>query len=1452
MTSTSPAATVLADFHEAPCSWFAARFPTPTEAQLQAWPAIRAGASVLVAAPTGSGKTLTAFFAVLDGLVQEALREGGLPDACLWLYVSPLKALSNDIRLNLEEPLAGISASLEVQGLPPLELRTAVRTGDTPQKERAAMRRRPPHLLVTTPESFYVLLGSDSGRRMLASVRGVIVDEIHAIAAGKRGSHLTLSLARLEALSGRPLQRIGLSATQKPLAAVAAFLVGRDAEGQPRPCTVIDIGHQRARDLALEVPPIPLEAMLSTQAWELVYDRLADLAEAHRTTLVFVNTRRLAERMARQLSDRLGSAQVAAHHGSLAKEQRLDAEQRLKRGELRLLLATASLELGIDIGDVDLVCQIGSPGSIAAFLQRVGRANHQVGGLPKGRLFPTSRDDLVECVALLDCVRRGELDTLHIPVAPLDVLAQQLVAEVACQEWSEADLLAVLRQAEPYAELSEADYRAVVEMLSQGYTDRRGPRAAYVHRDAVNGLLRGRRGGKATAVMSGGTIPESGDFSVLLEPQGHTVGSVNEDFAFESLVGDVFQLGNTAYRIVKIEGSKVRVEDAKGQPPNIPFWHGEAPGRSNELSAGVARLRAELEPLLPRQDEAPEPAIARIGAAYGLEEGAARQVVDYLGRARQVLGVLPTQQTLVMERFFDQAGGMQLIIHAPFGSRINRAWGLALRKRFCRHFNVELQAAATENALIISLATSHSFVLDEVWRYLHPATAETVLIQALLDAPLFAVRWRWNATTALALPRFSAGRKVATQVQRMRSEDLLATVFPDQVACLENLAGERQVPDHPLVRQTLDDCLHDSLDSRGWLALLTRITSGQLTLLARDLPGPSPLAAEVLTAKPYAYLDDAPVEERRTLAVQNRRFGGADPDELGALDPAAIALVREEAWPRLESADDLHEALLGIGFLTETELAAHQTQARQLVKAGRAGRLRLPAATLWIAAERLPLFQVLFPAAVTEPVLHSPPGFTAPADAEAALLELLRARLTALGPVDQELLAASLGLPPERLTPALLALQGEGYVLQGHFTGAGSAMEWCERHLLARIHRYTLGRLRKAVEPVALADYLRFLLEHHHLAGPATLRGGEGLEQVIGLLEGFEVAAAGWESEILPSRLPGYLFTYLDDLCRAGRVVWLRLPQAGRGGGPVKGSPIVLLPRRHLADWNSLTAPPVAEALSPKAQRVLAVLTRRGASFFDELLGEARLLRSELETALGELVGAGAVNADSFAGLRALLLPAAKRGSRSGSRRGRMALYGGMDDAGRWAALRPAETQGEARLPDDRLERLVRLLLRRYGVLCWQLLQRESTVLPPWRDLVRACHRLEARGEIRGGRFIAGLSGEQFADPAAIAPLREWRQRPAEDLWVCVSALDPLNLVGTLLPGTKVPAVAGNRLLYRDGVPIAARIAGEVRWLLDLSPADQARARQSLQHLGRERPRIDALDHPALRVPGSD
>ncbi|MGH8796849.1 MAG: DEAD/DEAH box helicase, partial [Caldimonas sp.] len=781
----------------------------------------------------------------------------------------------------------------------------AVRTGDTPARERQQALRKPPHILVTTPESLYVLLGSPRGRAMLATVRAVIVDEIHAVAATKRGSHLALSLERLDALvqqhlrpgePAQPIARIGLSATQKPIDEVARFLVGTGAvTGGVADCAIVDIGYAKQRDLALELPPTPLSAVMSNDQWEQVYGRVAELVLLHRTTLVFVNTRRMAERAARHLGERLGKEAVAAHHGSLAKETRLDAEQRLKAGALKVLVATASLELGLDIGDVDLVCQLGSPRSIAAFLQRAGRSGHAVGGVPKARLFPQTRDELVECAALLDCIRRGELDALRVVPAPLDVLAQQIVAEVSCQEWDEDALYDSLRRAWPYAELSRASYADVVRMLSEGYTTRHGPRAGYVHRDAVHRRLREKKGARLVALTSGGTIPETGDYAVLLEPQAATIGSVNEDFAVESLKGDVFQLGNTSYRVLKIEPGRVRVEDAQGAAPNIPFWLGEAPGRSDELSFGVSRLRAAVAERI---------AHGGIGAARewltgeaGIGAEAAAQLADYLGRALAALGAMPTQQRIVLERFFDESGGMQLVVHTSFGSRVNRAWGLALRKRFCRRFNFELQAAATEDAIVLSLSTSHSFPLDEVARYLHSATALDVLVQALLDAPLFGVRWRWNATTALALPRFSGGRKVAPQLQRMRSEDLLAAVFPDQVACAENLAGEREIPEHPLVAQTLRDCLDDAMDAPGWLRLLRGIESGAVDVVARDLPAPSPFAAEVLSAKPYAFLDDAPLEERRTQAVQSRRY--ADPesaDELGRLDAEAIAGVREEAW----------------------------------------------------------------------------------------------------------------------------------------------------------------------------------------------------------------------------------------------------------------------------------------------------------------------------------------------------------------------------------------------------------------------------------------------------------------------------------------------------------------------------------------------------------------------------
>ncbi|MDZ4327237.1 MAG: DEAD/DEAH box helicase [Pseudomonas sp.] len=1414
-----PTDAALTGFHPAVSAWFSSTFPTATAAQARAWPLIRQHRSTQIAAPTGSGKTLTAFLAVIDDLVHRAQETaGGLPDETLVVYVSPLKALSNDIQINLQNPLTGIREQLRVMGLPELQITTAVRTGDTPQKDRSAMRKTAPHILVTTPESLYVLLGSDSGRQMLGTTRTVIVDEIHAIAASKRGSHLALSLERLQALCATPLMRIGLSATQKPIEAVSRFLVGRDRE-----CAIIDIGHARPRDLGIEVPPVPLSAVMTNDVWELVYDRLAVLAREHRTTLIFVNTRRLAERLSRHLSERLGKEAVAAHHGSLAKEFRLDAEQRLKRGDLQVLIATASLELGIDIGDVDLVCQISSPRSIAGFLQRVGRSGHQVGGTPKGRLFATTRDDLIECTALLDCVRRGELDTLNIPQAPLDVLAQQIIAEVSCQEWPEQALLEMFRKASPYAGLDEKHYQALLQMLAEGYNGRQGIRSAFLHRDAVTRTLRGRRGSKLTAVTSGGTIPDNADYSVLLEPQGLNIGSVNEDFAVESIAGDIFQLGNTSYRILRVDTGKVRVEDAHGQPPTIPFWLGEAPGRSAELSFAVARLQAQLDALLGATPGNLQPALDWLTDTLGLNLASAGQLVDYLARARLTLGALPSQDTLLMERFFDESGGTQLIIHTPFGSRINRAWGLALRKRFCRTFNFELQAAASEDAIVLSLSTSHSFELDNVWRYLHSNSAEHLLIQAVLDAPLFGVRWRWNAGVALALPRYTGGRKVAPQIQRMKSEDLIASVFPDQIACVENLAGEREVPDHPLVEQTLDDCLHEAMDCEGWLALLRRMENGDVRLISRDLPAPSPLAAEILSARPYTFLDDAPLEERRTQAVLNRRW--TDPqstDDLGALDAEAIQAVRDEAWPTPTGLDEMHEALMSLACISDAEAQVNPQWPEwlnALADSGRASRLQVDAErSLWLAVERLTCLRAMYPQAQLFPPLEALPGFDEAWEPDDALLEVIRARLSAFGPLPLSAIAEPLGFPPIHITQALAQLEREGYVLRGRFTPGTDQEEWCERHLLARIHRYTVKRLRREIEPVALQDFMRFLFDWQHLSAATQGQGSTVLPAIVSQFEGYPAAASAWDTDILPARIKDYSASWLDDLCRSGKLVWTRLTASSKSTSTaLRSTPIVLLPRSQVGLWSSLTEQTPVSELSPKTQKVHQALSQHGALFFDELIHEAHLLRSELEIALQELVGAGLVNADSFAGLRALITPASKRQARS-SRRGRGAFIGGMDDAGRWALLRrgpPAPTvDNKHPTPSDTLEHIALTLLRRYGVVFWRLLEREADWLPSWRELLRTFHRLEARGEIRGGRFVNGLAGEQFALPEAIPLLREVRRRAHDGSLIAVCGVDPLNLAGTLLPGAKVPALASNRLVYRDGLPVAAEIAGkQVFWL---------------------------------------
>ena len=1437
--------------HRAVSAWFTQTFAQPTPAQADAWPAIAAGCDVLIAAPTGSGKTLAAFLCAIDGLVRQGLEEG-LKDETQIVYVSPLKALSNDIHRNLDVPLVGIRKTLHAQGLPDVVIRSWVRTGDTPQAERQRAAKLPPHIVVTTPESLYILLGSESGRAMLKTTRAVIVDEIHAVASSKRGSHLALSLERLSALCGSKLQRIGLSATQKPIEEVASFLVGAGTDR--RQPLIVDTGHYRTRDLQLEVPPSPLEAVMSAEVWDQVYDRLAELIEAHRTSLIFVNTRRMAERVTRKVSDRLGQARVAAHHGSLAKEQRLDAEQRLKSGALSAMVATSSLELGIDIGDVDLVCQLGSPRSIAAFLQRVGRSGHSVGGQPKGRLFPLSNDDLVECAALIDSANRGELDRLIMPQAPVDVLAQQIAAEVNAQEWDEGELFGLIQRAWPYRNLEREIYASVLRMLADGFTTRRGRRGALIHRDEVNGVLRGRRGARLTAITSGGTIPDNSDFQVLLEPENVVVGTVNEDFAVESLQGDIFQLGNTAYRIIRVERGMVRVENAQGQPPTIPFWLGEAPARTDELSQSVSRFRSEIEHRL--NDCEAASALGFLVDDLRLDRAAAEQIVDYLGAAYRALGALPTLETLVFERFFDEAGGMQLVIHSPYGSRINRAWGLALRKRFCRKFNFELQAAATEDNIVLSLTTAHSFDLADVARYLNPKTVRELLIQALLDAPMFGTRWRWVAGIALALPRFRGGKKVPPQLVRMMSEDLLGTIFPDQVACAENLVGEREVPDHPLVAQTISDCLHGAMDIEGLERLLGDIESGRIKIVARDLTEPSPLSREVLTARPYAYLDDAPLEERRTQAVMSRRW--LDPEsaeEIGRLDEAAIARVREEAWPDAANADELHDALVWLGFLTEAEADTRENWKEwlvALVQSRRAALLTASEGVFWVPAERLRKFEALYPSAVVEPAIAAPASADQAWEPEAALVELVRGRLEGQGPMTLAELVRTFGLPPERISAALTALEVEGFALAGSFTPGGSEREWCERRLLARIHRYTVNRLRAEIEPVSARDYLRFLFDWQGISADSRREGAQALDAVVEQLAGFEAQAASWEGAILPARLADYEPSLLDDACLSGRISWARLgtPAAkskanGRRPAPLKSTPISLFLRKSTSMW----ARPGEEEpahVSARAAKVAEFMRDNGASFFDEIVEGTHLLRTQVEEALAELVAAGQVISDSFGGLRALLTPPRHhRRHASGAR---------LAGAGRWALVkRKRADQPAPAHKAERVEVIALALLRRYGVVFMRVLEREAPCLPRWRDLLRAYRKLEARGEIRGGRFVSGFSGEQFALPEAVPALRAVRRRALDDSLVSVSGADPLNLAGILTPGPKLAALAGNRALYRDGIPIAFLEGDETRFLETVESEIENRVRLALRghakpapHLLRQR-RLAQLEAARVR-----
>jgi ATP-dependent helicase Lhr and Lhr-like helicase len=1714
MKSDSPKNnTGLADFHPASRAWFEERFGQATKAQADAWPQIRAGRHTLIAAPTGSGKTLAAFYAAIDMLLQRGLN-GELSEGVQILYVSPLKALSNDIQKNLEQPLNGIAEQLHLQGFAPVDIRIAVRTGDTPPSERARMAKKPPHILVTTPESFYLLLTSASGRAMLSTVRSLVVDEIHALLGDKRGSHLALSMERLQHLissqssgntkdqSGRTLQRIGLSATQKPIDLVANYLVGNatgqsecdssslgevevevegaDSRWPKADCAIVDSGFRRELDIRIEVPKSPLSALMSNEVWDELYGRLVELIESHDTTLVFVNTRRLSERLALALAERLGDDVVCSHHGSMSKDHRHNAEQRLKAGSLKVLVATASMELGIDVGSVDLVVQFSSPKSIATFLQRVGRSGHSINGTPKGILFPLTRDDLIEASALVHSIRRGQLDAIVMPEKPLDILAQQIVAEVSAQvhdrgrdgdtagdepgqrasrrdkskklsapdapeddlwaqgaddcgdvpankqpvdklsvqnqpskeifqplatalaamrtsgstrlsssakpaptpaspevrkaalaaaraglrgteaepasvksdvypketeeieetqetqeieeieeikekesfepmtpldSWCIDELYALVIKAFPFRELTKEEFEETLRMVADGYTSRRGRRGAHLHYDAINRRLRPRRGANLIALTNGGAIPDMFDYQVVLDPEDTVVGSLNEDFALDSMAGDVFTLGTHAWQILRVDGLKVRVRDAQGMNPTVPFWFGEGPGRTVELSQSVSNFRQQIGDLI--LDESADAAMQWCINAVGLPHSAASQVVEYLHAGMAALGAMPTRDTIIMERFFDEVGDMHVVIHSPFGSRINRGWGLALRKRFCKSFNFELQAAANEDSIVISLGSVHSFPLDEVFRYLQTTTVRDVLVQALLDSPMFEVRWRWNATRSLAIQRNRSGKRVPPQFQRMDAEDLIAHVFPDQIACAENLTGRRDVPTHPLVDQTIHDCLTEAMDIDALIELVGKIEREELTLIAKDLREPSPFAQEIINARPYAFLDDAPAEERRTNAIRNRSW--ADPAEArdySLLDASAIARVREEAWPLVHNAEELHDALQTLGYITAAEFADNgfEKWRERLVLEGRLHQLVQHPQELLFATEDLPKFRALFPECCAQ---FDTPSFLEGVcfEPEEALRDLVRSRLEGLGPVTAQRLADEVSLPCVKIDAALLALEVEGFVFQGKFTpraeqAGDGPVEWCERRLLQRIHRYTIDSHRKAIKPVSLQVYTQFLFDEHGLqpvrdddemprsSAEPSLDGQTQLQRSLAMLDGISAPAASWEADLYPSRVSDYDPNWLDVLCISGRVTWGRYVQPSASqralhkgsSGPVKTTPIAIMSRANLDIWQAMARAQLKEAdegprktrvgqdapsgktFSNTAQRIEADLLTNGASFFDQIQSRSGLLKAQLEEGLAELVGAGRLNSDSFTGLRALLTPASKK--QGAHRRRRRSPMFGVEEAGRWSLLetfapRPADTadtdamatartETEAEntrrspatpaiirqprasrpnnsrsgwdvLDDDQLERLISIYLNRWGVLFRSIIEREL-LAPPWRVLLRALRRLELRGTVRGGRFIAGVGGEQFAFQEAVDGLRSMAKEvaAAKPRYHSLAASDPLNLLNLILPRRKLAKLLNNRVLFEDGIPIAVVESGEVKFLREVAPERQWALQQAL------------------------
>jgi len=1488
---------VLDAFHPAVRAWFAERFGDPSPAQTLGWPVIAGcdsppGHDVLLCAPTGSGKTLAAFMWAIDRLFRDAER-GELGDRVSVLYVSPLKALANDIRVNLEEPLAGIRQmahrvaaaerhSDEVK--PILEVRAGVRTGDTSANERSAMLRRPPHILVTTPESLFILLTSPRFRQSLSAVRYVILDELHALAPNKRGAHLMLTLERLERMvratgASRPA-RIGLSATLNPIERLAGFLAGSetDADGarRPRPVKVVRAqgsdDRARAMDLQVIAPGPDLGALATHQHWEAMYDAVAALVREHRTTLVFTLSRRWAERIALNLQKRLGNDAVLAHHGSLARAERVAAEQRLKRGELRALVATASLELGIDVGAVELVCQIDTPKSISAAIQRIGRSGHQLDATPKGRLFALTLDDLLECAAAVRAIRHGRLDEVEIPAGCLDVAAQQIVAIAAEEdEIGEADLLRLLHGAYNFAEFDRASLAHLLDQMAAELPARIQGAAPKIFYDRIGARVRARRGARMAAITSGGTIPESGNLDVVIESQGRKIGDVEEDFAQESSRGDIFALGSMPWRVLGISRNRFLVEPAPGMAPSLPFWQTEAAGRSPALSSEVSELRGEIFERIARGDEAA--AAAFLSAECAMDDRAARQAIDYVRRGQGALGAIPNQRTIVVERFFDGLGGTQVVIHSPFGMRVNRGLGLAIRKRLCQSFDFEIQASAIDDAVLLALNARHSFPLESLMAMISSRSVRHVLGQALLAAPMFEVRMRHVATRALAVMRSSRGRKVPAWIQRLRAQELAAAIFPGREACQENRPPDVELPEHFIATETMHECLTESTDIGRIEELLRAIEQGATRVVTVDAIAPSVFAHRILLAWDYSFLDDGERANRRSRTVSLNRAMAEDvlrTEDLSAMLAAdAVESVEAEVSGRAmarraRDRDELYQMIRAHGALATSVLEERVAgEANAVLSAlegeGRVVRVRFSsgAAEMLIAGEDVALFGAAYPDALFErhaeaqpPVESSLPAL----EADDAEREIVRRAMATSGPVEIAELAERLKMAPATLEKHLLALEAKGLIFRGHFTprrpalgatrgravtaGAATASpeQWCDRYNLEKIHRLTLNRLRAETEPCADHDYAAFRLRWNHVGGAGIAADQSGVAAVLEQLSGVALSPELWERAILPARIPGYRPEWLDLLCLGGEVVWAAVP--GEDAADEVPARITFLRRRRAgaARFNEAAADDAAAEFTDRDERrVFLALAAGGAQYLDQLAERAGMAERTVLAALWRLAAAGRVSNDSFAPLRLLwAAPEAVRAMAPGAhRRARhdAALRARLRSSvtGRWSALgtgtaaqaaAPVPSTGSggaggiagsapsgageacasARVSERDLAReRAETLLNRNGIVTREMLGLESEPMA-WHEISFALRRMEYAGSIRRGYFVRGLSGEQYALPAALEMLAASRNlNPAREHPIALSAADPANPYGAVLPGCGVAREAGNFVVLRAG-----------------------------------------------------